>query len=343
LQRDYFFDAMGRSRLQRKVARGDEDPGEGSDSLSSPLAGSRWSDGNPNVVEEVQAGSSALEGSLDALYEKRAATREAGLKGLIRAFTQEVMSNYVENKYETIGHQLLTCIKKGGSSEIALAARALGLLVLTLGVGDAASQIKTESEQYLVKIAKSAPASTSRIAALEALAIMCFVCNVDEDKEEEMANFWQIFGHVGVEASDQKLKVHQPPDAVKAAALSGWTLLLSTLMPLQIPTALLTSSFPVLSLLLESQDMAVRRAAGEAAATLYEAIYDGADTGGCDTESTDSSIPDLEEVTKDQVLHQMKTLSVSSTKKFQTRKERALQRKSFRQLLTTLEVCGGSS
>ena len=29
----------------------------------------------------------------------RAATREAGLKGLIRAFSQEVMSNYVENKY----------------------------------------------------------------------------------------------------------------------------------------------------------------------------------------------------------------------------------------------------
>lgn len=41
--------------------------------------------------------------------------------------------------------------------------------------------------------------------ALEALAIMCFVCNVDEDKEEEMANFWQIFGHAGVEASDQVL------------------------------------------------------------------------------------------------------------------------------------------
>lgn len=118
-----------------------------------------------------------------------------------------------------------------------------GLLVLTLGVGDAASQVKTESEQYLVKIAKSAPASTSRIAvrfspffqtfsrflctqfsqilvwmytyigvlfhllgqALEALAIMCFVCNVDEDKEEEMAIFWQIFGHTGVEASDQVL------------------------------------------------------------------------------------------------------------------------------------------
>ena len=58
-------------RLQRKVARGDEDPGEGSDSMSSPVAGSRWSDGNPNVVEEVQVGNSALEGSLDALYEKR--------------------------------------------------------------------------------------------------------------------------------------------------------------------------------------------------------------------------------------------------------------------------------
>lgn len=41
--------------------------------------------------------------------------------------------------------------------------------------------------------------------ALEALAIMCFVCNVDEDKEEEMTIFWQIFGHAGVEASDQVL------------------------------------------------------------------------------------------------------------------------------------------
>lgn len=58
-------------RLQRKVARGDEDPGEGSDSLSSLLAGTRWADGNPNVVEEMQASSSALEGSLDSLYEKR--------------------------------------------------------------------------------------------------------------------------------------------------------------------------------------------------------------------------------------------------------------------------------
>lgn len=29
----------------------------------------------------------------------RAATREAGLKGLIKAFSLDVMSNYVENKY----------------------------------------------------------------------------------------------------------------------------------------------------------------------------------------------------------------------------------------------------
>lgn len=39
--------------------------------------------------------------------------------------------------------------------------------------------------------------------ALDALAIMCFVCNVDEDKEEQMAIFWQIFGHAGIETSDQ--------------------------------------------------------------------------------------------------------------------------------------------
>jgi hypothetical protein len=37
-------------------------------------------------------------------------------------------------------------------------------------------------------------------------------------------------------------------------------------------------------------------------------------------------------------LNEMKNLSVSSGKKWESRKERAAQRKSFRQLLTTLDV-----
>lgn len=63
--------AYSAGRLQRKVARGDEDAGHGYDALSFLSSETCWADGNPNVPEEVQTNSSGFEGSLDALYEKR--------------------------------------------------------------------------------------------------------------------------------------------------------------------------------------------------------------------------------------------------------------------------------
>jgi len=103
---------------------------------------------------------------------------------------------------------------------------------------------------------------------------------------------------------------------------------------------------------LQSPDLAVRKAAGEAAATLYETAPDCTDAGNGNAETlvgeveTDEHLSvvseDAKDVTKEQVmqevLHEMKNLSVDSSKKFQTRKERIVQRKSFRQLLTTLDV-----
>jgi hypothetical protein len=50
---------------------------------------------------------------------------------------------------------------------------------------------------------------------------------------------------------------------------------------------------------------------------------------------------DVKDVTKEakqEVLHEMKKLSLANSKKFQARKQRAVYRKSFRQLLTTLSV-----
>jgi hypothetical protein len=107
-------------------------------------------------------------------------------------------------------------------------------------------------------------------------------------------------------------------------------------------------SLPVLSSLLQSPDPALRKAAGEAAATLYESApdctessIDNAETlvGDVGTDEQLSTVSeDLKDVTKEQVLNEMKNLSVSSGKKWESRKERAAQRQSFRQLLTTLDV-----
>uniref|UniRef100_A0A7I4A9E2 Interferon-related developmental regulator N-terminal domain-containing protein n=1 Tax=Physcomitrium patens TaxID=3218 RepID=A0A7I4A9E2_PHYPA len=337
---------MGRSRLQRKVARGDEYAGDGYDSLSSLSSDVRWSDGNPNVLEETQSNNSGLEGCLDALYEKRAAKREAGLKGLIRIMSREVLSNYIADKYETLSHQILACMKKGGSSEIALAARALGLLVLTLGAGDATLRVKEQVEPYLLKVANLASSSNARISALDAVAIVTFVCNVARDTRDMMGFLWQIVCPTNDEA-DQKLKLQKPPEAVKFAALSGWTLLLSSLPPYLVSESLVVSCLPVLSSLLQSSDLAVRKAAGDAAATLYEASpecteisNDSSGTSVGDVGSTEQLLTQsdpLKDVTKEQMLHEMKNLSVGSTTKWQTRKERVAYRKSFRQMLTTLE------
>ena len=103
---------------------------------------------------------------------------------------------------------------------------------------------------------------------------------------------------------------------------------------------------------MQSPNPALRKAAGEAAATLNEAAPD------CTVENTDNAetlVVDvknneqppavsegLKDVIKEQVLnevlHEMKTLSVTSGKKWESRKTRTAQRKSFRQLLTTLDV-----
>lgn len=285
-------------------------------------------------TQEIHVSEGALEGSLDALYEKRASTRETGLKGLTRILAREVATSWISKRYETVSYQSLACIKKGGSSEIALAARVLGLLVLTLGYGDAALRVKEEVYECLLKVAKLASSSNARVAALEALAIVTFVCNERQDTKDAMAFMWEIISH-----DSQKLGGQKPPDAVVAAALSGWTLLLSSLPSCLVSEPLLISSLPALSLLLRSSDLTVRKAAGEAAATLNEAAPDFTDAENDCVETSVGEVKteDVKDVMQE-VLHEMKNLSVvGNDKKFQNQKDRRAQRKSFRQLLLTLD------
>ena len=64
--------------------------------------------------------------AIDMLYEKRAATRESGLQKLIKLLTGQWQFEECSFKQETLTRLFLTSYKKGGASESALAARALG-------------------------------------------------------------------------------------------------------------------------------------------------------------------------------------------------------------------------
>lgn len=64
--------------------------------------------------------------AVESLYEKRASTREGGLQKLVRLMSTEWQYEDCTFKQETLSRLFLSCFKRGGSGESALAARALG-------------------------------------------------------------------------------------------------------------------------------------------------------------------------------------------------------------------------
>ena len=98
-------------------------------------------------------------------------------------------------------------------------------------------------------------------------------------------------------------------------------------------------SLPVLSSLLKNDDLGVRTAAGEAIALLYEITNTSASTEEDAEDSADDEVPVAKAtIPEDQVVEQMKALSVHAAGKGAPKKERAVQRSSFRELLASIEV-----
>ncbi|EFJ11779.1 hypothetical protein SELMODRAFT_425987 [Selaginella moellendorffii] len=211
-----------------------------------------------------------LEASLDCLYEKRSSTREAGLKGMIDAFVARVMTHFVDDKYETLTHQILSSIKQSSSTEAALAGRALAMVSITAGAGKVAEHVFEASFPHLSKISKLGRDSAARVSAIEALGMLAFVGGVDLEEASAMEVLWQIVIHKGSAHADQTLGTSKPTPPVKAAAITAWSLLLSTLSSKRVMALQLPSVLGALSCLLEDPDVGVCKAAGEAIALLFE-------------------------------------------------------------------------
>jgi hypothetical protein len=69
---------------------------------------------------------------IDALSQKRAATREAAFKGLQEVIREEVWSEEMEDKAVELATLIIAAIKKGSAKEVALAADLASLLFLSL-------------------------------------------------------------------------------------------------------------------------------------------------------------------------------------------------------------------
>lgn len=116
------------------------------------------------------------------------------------------MTTQPARRLETLLQQLISGVKKGAAAESSLASRAIGILAITMGAGGDSEHIWQEAGPHLTKLAKQGSAQAPRIAALEALAVTCFVGAQDAgDTERAMTTCWQIAGHRGNATGEQKV------------------------------------------------------------------------------------------------------------------------------------------
>ncbi|GJP39330.1 hypothetical protein CLOM_g16144 [Closterium sp. NIES-68] len=254
---------MGKKKSSRSSARGGDDADD-DDTASSASSACDLPAVHTGARDDVYCAASATEALLDALQEKRSTTREAALKGLMTTLASQVHVDLVQDKYDTLTQGFLACLRKGKAPEQVLAARCLGLLALTLGASDSCEELLASSLPHLGKLARAAGCAATRVACTDAIGMITFVGAMDAHAtEESMSLLWLV-------ANPQGTTKATVPAAVKGAAISNWTLLLSTLPSSLLAQFYARSELEALSRCLQDADMAVRGAAGEAIALVHE-------------------------------------------------------------------------
>ncbi|XP_068656059.1 uncharacterized protein [Aristolochia californica] len=290
--------------------------------------------------EEVYGGGNQLENYLDALYEKRGSVREKALEGFVSAFASQVQSQFAKSNSITLQHQFINSIKRGSTSEASLASHALGLLSLTVGSGDSAHEILEESLVHLAQVLKSVSDSRKKSAVLDCLAILTFVGgNEPEETQKSMQILWQLIhpkpgSNVGVAS--------KPSPSVVAAAVSAWSFLLTTVDGWRMSSSEWQESVSYLSTLLDKDDRAIRLAAGEAIALIFEIRslekeFRDADGDSVVEGKNSQGVFSYVEALKGKILNQVRSLSVEAGGKGSAKKDLNNQRSLFRDVLEFLE------
>ena len=220
---------------------------------STPSSLSKTADGEEKTYEDLQ------DEMVEKLSEKRASTRMVGLTRLIDELQLNVDYDFVSQRLETLEMYLLASVKKGDSSEVALACRALSLMALTLGTESDrfVSNATPILAEYLRNFSKS-PSSRGYIA--QCIGFMNFIGSPsDQDTLQAMGILFD------------QLRTLNLPEQVAIACWEAWGLLASTLPTSRLAGDILTLHFPHLLKYLDHESIDVKTAAGECIALLWEA------------------------------------------------------------------------
>ncbi|ONK59993.1 uncharacterized protein A4U43_C08F13080 [Asparagus officinalis] len=236
-------------------------------------------------TENVNSLDAVVERCLDSLDKK--SSRLKALSELVNAFEGNTLLPFIENKCITLLDEYITSLKKGKGSptEACLASRAIGLLAITVGTGSTAKEIMEQTLPHIER-ALLTGSDALKISVLDCLAVTTFVgANNWEETEKSMKIMWDII------QLKPGTKGNKPSTVVLSSALSGWSLLLTTIGSWRINLDNWTEPISGLCTLLEHDDRAVRVAAGEAIAITFEIVIgdklssENNDLVGSDTEN----------------------------------------------------------
>lgn len=307
----------GRSKVPESSDADDASSLASSSTLCSPAFGTGKGQNAPEVVELDQ-----FEQYIEDTYEKRGTTREKAFEGLLEYLRSDVRFDDCENSEATILARCINSLRKGGAHESAVASQVLGHLVVTLGP---APSILTEIEPELWKVASQGKSAASQVAAIEALAMVCFISSDDDETTERiMQRFRSLFTN--------------GEGKVKAAAIAAWSFLCTSLNSVM-HGDMVETVLEELSDELHDRVVEVRTAAGEALALLYHSSGMQDVLVGQDDDDTASAVSgDTSMSGLDDALDRMKDLASNKGDKLRrSKREKATLRSAFRELCGIVE------
>ncbi|KAI9923163.1 hypothetical protein PsorP6_002714 [Peronosclerospora sorghi] len=290
-------------RMRREKGDGDEAASVASIETRETIMsdGGDFYDGYSNDLDDEQQ----IDEAIENLTEERTTTRIAALENLTSYLLQYMAPKDVKDSFV---NNVFGCLRKPSEAEILLGSRILTIMAIIFGGNE--ERFLQRSKATLQPLMKRARNGKVKTATIRALALICFVCSVEEENTEELLKLFETY-------FDSKIS----GDVCKAA-LDSWVLVASSLSDEIIASEEeMERLVPKLLVLLSHNDVDVRSAAGENVAFLYESA-----------QNCCVSIP-----CKDEILERFLEMSKSNNKK-NSKKDRKTQRVVFRDINSTFVV-----
>jgi len=264
-------------------------------------------------IDTVDLFEEKMKEAMDMASQKSSNGRVNALKNLCRGFLRKIVPDFVEERRATLTDLIEKALKRGKEDEQRAASILACLVCVQLGLSDDAEALFAELRPTItVQMLIETGPQRSRADMAMALGLLAFLQCPQEDTSAVMSDLEQVF------------RAKSSGAELQAEALSSWSLL-STFTTAHTANQILNGPLCVYMVkCLDSTDVDLRIAAGEALALLVEATEDedgvGASLGG-----------DVEE--------KIRALATDSNK-YRSKKDRKEQRSTFRDVLKTIEGDG---